>query len=322
MASYRYIARRLLQFVPTVGGIIVLSFFLVHLAPGDPVQTLAGQSGDAAYYAFMRRKFGLDRPILEQFFTYASNVLRGDLGRSFIHGRSVADVILERLPATLLLMGTALVLSTIAGIVIGTLAARRPFGRLDFAVGSTALLFYAIPSFWLAQMAVLGLAFYAGVFPIQGMTSARTVTTGLAHAVDVAHHLVLPALVLMSQELALIVRLTRTGVLEASGRDYGRTARAKGLTEGAVITRHVLPNALLPVVTIVGGRLGFLFSGAVIVEIVFGWPGLGSVLLSSTQTRDYPVLLGMLLLVAFTVAFANLLVDLIYGRLDPRISLS
>jgi peptide/nickel transport system permease protein len=322
MTNSRYVARRLVQVVPTVSGILVVVFFLIHLAPGDPVEALAGQSGDAAYYEFMRRKFGLDRPLLEQFFTYAGNILRGDLGISFIHGRQVADVILERLPATLLLMGTAIVLSSLGGIVLGTLAARRPFGRLDLTVGAASLVGYAAPSFWLAQLAVLGLSFYAGAFPIQGMTDARTVTTGFAHALDVAHHLVLPALVLALQELALVVRLTRAGLLEASGRDFLRTARAKGLAESRVITRHALPNALLPVVTIVGGRLGFLFSGAVVVEIVFGWPGLGRVLLSATLARDYPILLGILMLVAFSVVFANLLMDLVYARLDPRIRLN
>jgi len=311
-----------MQVVPTVSGILVVVFFMIHLAPGDPVEALAGQSGDAAYYAFMRRKFGLDRPLLEQFFTYAGNILRGDLGTSFIHGRPVFDVILERLPATLLLMGTALALSSLGGIVLGTLAARRPFGRLDLTVGAASLVAYAAPSFWLAQVAVLGLSFYAGVFPIQGMTDARTVTTGFARALDIAHHLVLPALVLALQELALIVRLTRAGLLEASGRDYLRTARAKGLGETRVMTRHALPNALLPVVTIVGGRLGFLFSGVVVVEIVFGWPGLGRVLLSATLARDYPILLGILMLVAFSVVLANLLMDLVYARLDPRIRLT
>lgn len=315
----RYVVRRFLQVLPAVAGIVTLSFLVVHLAPGDPVQALAGESGDEQYYAFMRAKFGLDRPLPEQFLTYAANVLRGDLGISFIHGRPVAAVIGERLPATVLLMVTALAASSVVGIVLGTLAARRPFGRFDLGVSLVALAGYATPSFWLAQLALLYLAFHAGLFPIAGMTDPRSEAVGIARALDVLHHLALPALVLAAQELALTTRLTRTGVLEAMGKDYIRTAEAKGLRRNRVLVGHALPNALLPVVTIVGGRVGFLFSGAVLTEIVFSWPGLGRLLLSSVQSRDYPILLGMFLLVAFSVVLANLVTDLVYARIDPRI---
>lgn len=317
--SYRYVVRRLLQVLPSVAGIIVLSFLLVHLAPGDPIGALAGDFGDERYYAFMRAKFGLDRSLPEQFLTYAGNVLRGDLGDSFIHGRPVFDVIGERLPATLMLMVTALAVSSAAGIVLGALAARRPFGKLDFAVTTVSLLGYATPSFWLAQVALLSLAFYGGLFPISGMTDPRVVHTGLARVLDVAYHLALPALVLAASEIALVTRLTRTGLLEAMGREYVRTARAKGLPEGRALVRHALPNALLPVVTIIGGRVGFLFTGAALIEIVFAWPGLGRLLLSAVQTRDYPLILGMFLMVAFSVVLANLVTDLLYARIDPRI---
>jgi peptide/nickel transport system permease protein len=231
----------------------------------------------------------------------------------------VSTLIAERIPATMLLMGSALALSTVGGIALGALAARRPFGPFDLTMSTIALVGYALPVFWLAQLAMLTIAFKTGWFPIQGMTTARASYTGLAHWGDVARHLVLPAGVLAASEVALVSRIARTGILNEMGRDYVRTAQAKGLSESRALVRHALRNALLPVVTVVGSRIGFLFSGAVLVETVFGWPGLGRLVLSAAQTRDHPVLLGMVLLVAFSLVVANLVTDLVYARVDPRI---
>jgi peptide/nickel transport system permease protein len=266
----------------------------------------------------MRAKFGLDLPLTQQFAVYVGSVLRGDLGLSYIQGRPVANVIGERIPATLLLTGGALVVSTIIGIALGAVAASRPFGKFDLSINVATLAGYATPSFFLAQLALLFLAFRTGLFPIGGMTDARNPSSGFGELIDVAHHLVLPMFVLAAHEMALTSRLTRARLIEELGNDYARTARSKGLSEWGVM-RHALPNALLPVVTVIGGRVGFLFSGAILVEIVFGWPGLGRVLLSAGQTRDYPVLMGLFLLVSFSVVIANLITDLLYGRLDPRI---
>jgi peptide/nickel transport system permease protein len=316
--SPRYLLRRLLQVVPAVAGIVLLAFVVVHTAPGDPVVALGGEHGDAAYYAFIRAKFGLDRPLPEQLLAYGASVLRGDLGQSFVHGRPVAHVVAERLPATLLLMGTALLLSSPAGVWLGVLAARRTQRPADLALRTAALLAHATPSFWLAQLAAIVLALGTGLFPVQGFTDPRQTLTGWRYALDVLHHLALPALVLAAGELALTTRLTRTGVLEALATDYARTARAKGLPERAIV-RHALRNALLPVVTIIGGRAGMLFTGAVLVETVFAWPGLGQLMLSSILTRDIPVLLGLFVLVSVAVIVANLLTDLAYAWLDPRV---
>ena len=315
----RYVVRRLLQVLPAVASILVVTFAVVHAAPGDPVVAVAGESGDEEYYAFMREKFGLDRPLLTQFWTYSTNVLRGDLGVSFVQSQSVVALIAERVPATLLLMGSALVVSTVGGVLLGAMAARRPFGPFDLGVSTGALIGYALPSFWLAQLAMLTIAFRTGWFPIQGMTDARASYTGLAHWADVAHHMVLPSLVLAASEIALITRIARTGILAEMDSDYVRVAQAKGLSPTGALVHHALRNALLPVVTVVGTRIGFLFSGAVLVETVFGWPGLGRLVLSAAQTRDHPLLLGMVLLVAFSLVLANLVTDLIYARVDPRI---
>jgi peptide/nickel transport system permease protein len=316
--SARYLLRRLAQVIPAVAGIVIVAFMVIHAAPGDPVLALAGQHGDAAYYAFIRAKFGLDRPLPEQLLVYAANVVRGDLGLSYVHGRPVLAVVLERLPATLLLMMSALAASSVAGIVLGVAAARRADRPTDLAVRIAGLVGYATPSFWLAQIAALTLALGTGLFPVQGITDARQAWTGWRYAADVVHHLALPALVLAANELALTTRLVRSGLLDALATDYIRTARAKGLPEPAVI-RHALRNALLPVVTVIGGRIGMLFTGAVLVETVFAWPGLGQLLLSSIQTRDMPVLLALFLLVSLAVILTNVMTDLAYAWLDPRI---
>ena len=302
-----------------MASILIVTFAVVHAAPGDPVVAVAGESGNEEYYAFMREKFGLDRPLPQQFLTYTGNVLRGDLGTSFVQGQSVAALIAERVGPTLLLMGSALLVSTVGGILLGALAARRPFGPFDLAVSTSALVGYALPVFWLAQLAMLTLAFRFGWFPIQGMTTARASYTGWAHYGDVARHLVLPSLVLAASEVALITRIARTGILAEMNSDYVRVAQAKGLSRSSALLKHALRNALLPVVTVVGTRIGFLFSGAVLVETVFGWPGLGRLVLSAAQTRDHPILLGMVLLVAFSLVLSNLLTDLLYARVDPRI---
>lgn len=315
-----YILRRLARAVPALAAILVITFLMIQAAPGDAVDALAGAGGDEATNEYLRSYLQLDRPLWQQFGSYVANLARGELGVSFVQGGApVSELILERVPATLLLMGTALAVSSLAGILLGALVARWPFGRFDAAVSSLSLVAYAIPGFWLAQLVVLVFAIRAGWFPIQGMTDARAEYTGLAAIGDVAYHLALPALVLATSELALVARVTRSGLLAEQGRDYIRTARAKGATEARVILDHALPNAMLPVVTVIGTRVGFLFTGAVVIETVFGWPGLGTLLLTASQSRDRPVLLGLVLLVSVTVVLANLVTDLVYGWIDPRV---
>lgn len=315
----RYVGLRLAQVPPTVAGILLVGFLLIHLAPGDPVLALAGQNGDAAYYAFMRAKFGLDEPLPTQLAVYAGNVVQADFGTSYIQGRPAMDAILERLPATALLAGTALLLSTVGGAALAALAASRPRGLRDVAVSTVSLGLYAAPAFWIGQLAVLWLALGLGAFPVQGMTSARDAATGWALVLDVAHHLVLPAVVLAAAELAAVTRLGRSGLVEELGRDHIRSARAKGVPERSVLLNHGMRRAMLPVVTVVGDRTGHLLAGAVVVEVVFGWPGIGQLLLSSMQNRDAPIVLGIFMVVAVTVVLANLGTDLAYAWLDPRV---
>jgi peptide/nickel transport system permease protein len=317
--SVRYVGWRLVQVVPAVAGIVAIGFLLIHLAPGDPVLALAGEHGDAEYYAFMRDRFGLDEPLHRQFAAYAGNVLRGDLGISYTHGRPAAAVIGERIPATLLLTVTSLVISSTAGVALGVYAAAHRRTYRDAAITATTLGLYAAPVFWLAQLSLLLFGLRLGWFPVQGMRAAAGTPGGLAGLLDQARHLALPALVLASQEVAAVARLTRSELHEELEQDYVRTARAKGLGERRVVTRHALQRAMLPVTTVIGGRVGHLISGAIIVEVVFSWPGLGRLLLTAMQTRNSPIILGIFLLVAFTVVLANLVTDLAYGWLDPRI---
>ena len=317
----RFVGGRLLQVVPTMMAILIISFLLIHLAPGDPVLALAGEHGDAAYYAFMRQRFGLDQPLPQQLMTYLHRVVTGDLGFSYVYGRDTLRVIMDRIPATLLLTGSALVLSVLVAIPLGAIAAARPHGARDIGISTIALGLYSTPAFWIGQLAILGLSLRLGFFPVQGMTSAGSTVTGASHAWDVVRHLALPAMVLASQEIAVLVRITRSTLLDELPRDHIRTARAKGLSELQALVRHALPRALLPVVTIVGARVGHLIAGAVVVEIIFGWPGMGRLLLASLQSRDTPILLGLFLVVSLTVVLANLFSDLVHAAIDPRIRL-
>lgn len=314
-----FLLRRLLQAVPTVLGILVISFLLIHLAPGDPVLALAGENGDAAYYAFMRERFGLDQPVMQQLVTYVSRVASGDLGVSYVHGRSTVSVILERAPATLLLTSTALAIAIIVSIPLGAISARKPHGARDIGISATAIALYSAPSFWVAQLAIVLIAVNLGLLPVQGMTEAGAGGRGFAHALDVLRHLALPALVLASNEIAVLVRLTRGGLIDELANDYVRTARAKGASETSVLFRHAMPRALLPAITVIGARVGHLIAGAVIVEIVFGWPGIGRLLITALQTRDTPILLGLFIMISMTVVAANLVTDIVLAAIDPRI---
>lgn len=315
----RYILRRLAQIPPVIVGLLVLNFVLIHLAPGDPVYFLAGEGGDEAYYAAMRARLGLDRPLPEQLTRYLAGAAAGDLGRSFRYNEPVVALILGRAPATLLLTGTALVVATVLGVWFGTVIAARPDGLMDRLANGAASVLAAVPSFWLGQLLLILLAGWLGLFPVQGMFSPRLASGGWALIGDVAHHLVLPAGTLAFLQTALIFRLTRQSVRAALVEDFIRTARAKGLPPRLVLYRHALRNSLLPVVTVVGGHVGTLLAGAAVVEVVFAWPGLGRLLYEAVLTRDYPVVLGIFLVVSVMTVLANLLTDLAYAFLDPRV---
>lgn len=317
---FRYVVGRIGQAIPLLLGVVVINFLIIHLAPGDPVQALVGDfPAPEEYVRQVRADFGLDKPLWQQLLIYLGRLGQGDLGFSFANRQSVVRVVGERVAATALLTGTALLFATVAGVALGIFASRRPSSASDAGITALSLVGYSLPVFWLGQILIIVFAVGLGWLPAQGMVSLRTPEAGFGRIVDIAAHLTLPALALCWRFLAINSRLTRASMLETLGREYIRTAKAKGLAPRAIVFRHALPNALLPVVTLAGYNLGFLLAGSALVETVFGWPGLGRLLYDSVFARDYPVLLGIFLTVAVTVIVANLLTDLLYAFLDPRI---
>ena len=319
----RYIGRRLVQAVPTILVIVTINFLLVHLAPGNAADVLAGESGSATpqYMAYLRHQFGLDQPLYVQYLDYLKNVVTLELGYSFREGMAVRDLILQRLGPTLLLMGTTIVLSIGVGMLLGLVAAGRPNSLRDSAISIFALVAYATPLFWVGLMFILLFSIELGWLPTSGMTNIAAFYTGWRKVADVARHLVLPALTLSLFYMALYVRLMRSSMLEQSGMDYVVTARSKGLTERAITWRHVLRNACLPMVTMSGVQVGNLLGGSVVVETVFGWPGIGLLAFRALFARDLNLLLGIFFVAACLVIAVNIIVDVIYSVLDPRIRL-
>lgn len=318
----KYAFRKLVQVPFLLFGVVVVLFVLVHLAPGDPVTALLGDApASPEYIEEFRRHLGLDRSLPEQFALYVWNLARGDLGTSYYYSQSVLSLILERVPPTLLLMSSGLAAATLIGVVLGVLAAARPNSPVDVAANLFAVVGYSLPVFWLAELALLVFALGLGWFPTQGLTSLRETKTGLADVIDRAQHLALPAFVLATRYIAIDFRLTRSGVLEVLSQEYILTARAKGLASRVVLFRHALRNALLPVVTVTGLNVGFALSGAVLTEVVFGWPGLGRLTLDAIGHRDSPVLMGIFLFVTAAVVVVNFITDLVYAIVDPRIRL-
>ncbi len=320
---FGYLARRVLQAVPIVLGIAVFNFFLLHLAPGDAADVLAGEAGGASeeYLAQMKAKFGLDQPLYVQLGRYLANVASLDLGFSFRHNMAVTDLIAGRLPATLLLMVMAVALAFVVGIVLGVTAARHVRKPIDSIVSVVALLAYATPIFWIGLMMILLFSVNLGWLPSGGMQTIGADLQGAAYVWDIAQHLVLPTLTLALFYLALYTRLMRASMLEVYGQDFVTTARAKGLDERRVAYRHVFRNAVLPMVTMLGLQVGSLLGGSVLVETVFGWPGLGRLAFEAVFQRDHNLLLGILLISSLLVVGVNVLVDLVYAKLDPRIEL-
>jgi peptide/nickel transport system permease protein len=315
----RFVSRRILQSFWLIVLLITLNFTLIHLAPGDPVHLLAGQSGDEQYFEFVREKFGLDQPLPIQLGRYLASVARGDLGFSLAWQQPVTSLIFSRVPATMLLLLTALLLSTTIGVCLGVEAARRAHSPFDRVVTALAAASDAVPSFCIGQIALLIFAVGLNLFPAQGMFSVKEELAGISRLLDVLNHLALPAATLALVQMALIVRLARTQMAEVLQDEYIVAARARGLSERRIAYRHALRNAVLPVITVVGNEFGMILSGAVLVETVFAWPGLGRLMIDAIALRDYPVLLGLGLMVSAGVVLANLLTDIVYSLLDPRI---
>ncbi len=324
MKRMQFMLTRTLQGVLAILLIATVNFMLVRAAPGDPVSVMAGESGasDPQYVAQLREQFGLDKPISTQLVTYLGKVVQLDLGFSHRQQQPVFDLIMDRLPATLLLTGTAFILSLIFGVTLGALSARRAGTWVDSSITVVALIFYATPLYWLALMAVLIFTVQLDWLPGFGFSTVGAGLTGLALVWDIGKHLILPALTLALFYMAVYARMTRAAMLEVTQMDFVKTARAKGLKPGRILRAHVLRNALLPVVTLAGIQAGGLIGGAVLTETVFAWPGLGRLMFDALLQRDYSLLLGAFLVTAAMAVLFNLITDLVYTLVDPRIELS
>jgi peptide/nickel transport system permease protein len=321
MTLARFLAVRLAKGVLVLFAIAILNFFLIRTAPGDPAQVLAGEAGasDPQVLEQLRQRFGLDRPLGDQLWIYLEGYATLDLGFSYRQQMPVLDLVLDRLPATLLLTGAAFVISLGLGVAMGMLAARRAGRWSDSLITTLALAFYATPLFWVALMSQILFALKLGIVPNVGYETIGAGYTGLARMADIGQHLVLPALTLGLFFTALYARMMRASMLEVAGADFVKTARAKGLSQRLVWRRHVARNAVLPVVTLAGLQAGQLVGGAVLTETVFAWPGIGRLMFDALVQRDYSVLLGVFFVSSAMVIGFNILTDLVYRLADPRI---
>jgi peptide/nickel transport system permease protein len=299
--------------------VIVLGFAAVRLAPGDPVMLLAGDQASQEYISEVRERYGLDQPMYIQFARYSAGLAQGDLGYSYANKQSVVALILERLPATLLLVFAALLIALVFGLALALIAVRFLNTAIDRLISALSMVGYSVPVFWLAQLLIYFFAVKLDLFPASGMTNLRAPAEGFEHVLDVLYHLVLPAANLGLIYVGLISRLARAEMAEILTMDFITTARAKGLTENQILVRHVLRNALAPVVTMSGVIIGMAFAGAIFTETIFGWPGLGRLLYDALFARDYPVVTGMFLFISVALVLTNIVVDFIYSIIDPRV---
>ncbi len=311
-----YLVRRILQMIVALLGVSIVVFALIHLVPGDPVRVALGTRFDQDLYDMLRERAGLDRPIIEQYFAWLGNALTGDLGLSFRNSQPVTTLVLERLPATITLAFAALFVALVVALPAGIISAVRSGRPLDYAVSAASQVGISMPDFWAGVMYILLFALTLSWLPSSGYVSITE------SPVDWLRHLILPAVTVGLISGSIVTRFVRSAVLEALNQDYVRTARAKGLSEWKIVRRHVLPNAWIPIVTVVGLQLGFLMGGVVVVEVIFAWPGLGRLALTAVKDRDYTLLQGSVLYIAFMFLTINLIVDLIYARLDPRVRVS
>ncbi len=316
------ILRRVFSGLLLIIGVIALNFFLLQLAPGDTAEAIAGSMGGASeeLLAEIRQTYGLDKPVLSQLFIYLGDVITFDLGTSYFYNQPVSSLIAQRIGPTILLVLSAIFLSLCIGVPLGVMAAEKPSGGLSYSVTLLALVGYATPVFWSGLMFVIFFASVIPIFPVQGFEDiSLRKASFFVRSLDVLHHLILPAITLAIIYLAQYSRMARASMIETLSSDYIRTARAKGLSELTVVYKHGLRNAVLPIITLAGLQFGNLLSGAILVETVFNWPGLGRLIFDAILARDYPTILGVLIISSVMVIVANMLSDMGYRLADPRI---
>jgi peptide/nickel transport system permease protein len=318
----RYLLRQLASIVPTILLSIVATFFLLHAAPGDPARVLAGRdNATEEQIQAIRALYGLDQPLPVQFWRYMKELVQGNLGDSIAYKQPVLDVIMSRLPATLMLTVTAAIIAVVIGTLLGAVAAQKSGETTDNVLSFGNYVLFAVPAFWLGLVLIVIFSSQLGWLPTSGMRTVRADYTGWRDALDVAEHMVLPVATLALVQIPVYFRITRASVVQQQREDYVTTFRAAAMPERKIFRRYALRNGLLPTVTVFGLSLGFLFTGAALIEIVFAWPGIGRLTLDAVLRRDYPLLLGIYLILAITVSLAVLVTDIVYALLDPRIRL-
>lgn len=310
-----FILRRAVQMIPVLIGVTLATFLLSRVVPGDPVAAILGPGAAEEASARLREELGLDRPYVVQYIEYLFGLMKGDLGRSYIFSRPISDILFERLANTALIAVSATVLASVVGIALGIWAALKAGSAVDRALTVVVLLFTSMPTFWLGLILIIVFALQLGMFPISGMTS---IVNG-GGVLDILSHMVLPTLALAAWSLATIVRMTRSALLEIIDSDYIRTARSRGLGEMRVVLGHALPNAMPTVITVIGLQLGFSLGGAVMTETVFAWPGIGRLLISAINNYDYPIVQSAIIVIASAFVLVNVVVDLVYALIDPRV---
>ncbi len=315
----RLLLRRALLAVPLVFAVVALTFFFIRLAPGDPAQILAGDAPTAEFLAQVRAEYGLDRPVWTQFLAFLGKALTGDFGTSLYTRQPVFTVILERFPATVLMTGTAMIVASIIGILVGVSSAKRAGSHADTLISSISLLGYSMPGFWVGQLLVLLFAVSLDWFPASGMQAARASYMGWRHVEDVAWHMVLPVTTLSVFLLTMIARFTRAAMIDALDQDYVLVAEAKGASRNRILWHHAFRNACVTTITVIGLEFGAVLAGAVVVEIVFGWPGLGRLFYDAIYRRDFPLLTGAFMFSSLIVIAVNTVSDVACALLDPRL---
>lgn len=316
----KYIGKRVLTGILTVIIVFTLNFIIINLAPGDPVKTLMGkETDDPELRAALEAKYGLDKPLPVQYINYLKTAMSGDLGTSIIYNRPVSDMIVEKLPATILLVLTSGVLSLIIGTAMGIIAARREGSIIDFIFSGFSYILNSMPSFWLGLMLIIIFSSKLGWLPTYGMTDPRASFTGRAYVLDVIKHMILPVGTLLLVEIPLYFRIAKSSVLQVNNEDFILTLRATGMEEKKIFNKYIFKNAILPTITIFGISMAYLITGVALIEIVFAWPGTGRLVLTAINQRDYPTLMGMYLIMSISIAVVMMLVDIVYAIVDPRI---
>ena len=323
MDRFLFFARRCFKALLVIFFVIAINFALIRAAPGDPATILAGESGavDAGFVERVRQEYGLDKPLPVQLLTYMKQLLTFQLGDSYRENRPVKDIILEKLPATLLLTLSAFVFSVVVGVALGIAAARRAGTWVDTLITAGSLVFFAMPLFWIGLLAIVFFSMKLGWLPPYGMSTVGADLSGWAAVVDIAKHLVMPAVTLGLFYVAIYTRVTRAAALEVMDQDFVKTARAKGVPERRVWRRHILRNSLLPVITFVSLQAGHILGGSVLIETVFAWPGIGRLAFDALFQRDYNLLLAVFFVSSVMVVIFNLIADMLYSVADPRIEL-